>query len=78
MVFGSEFSNIFPSVLYVYSFIAYTLKYRYALLLQNRKGKREYLNDGLTQQLVKGLNEYSKRKVEILRIRVGNKKRLKS
>jgi len=44
-----------------------------------RKGKREYLNDSLTHRsgLIKSLNEYFKTKVEIPRIRVGKRKKLK-
>ena len=37
----------------------------------NKKGKREYLNDSLTSDLVKSLNEYFESKVEIPRIRLG-------
>jgi CRISPR-associated protein Cas1 len=36
-----------------------------------RKGKREYLNDSLTRNLIKSLNEYFRTKIEIPRIRVG-------
>jgi CRISPR-associated protein Cas1 len=37
----------------------------------NRKGKREYLNDSLTHNLIRSLNEYFKSKVTIPRIRMG-------
>jgi len=39
----------------------------------NRKGKREYLNDSQTHNLVKGLNQYFQSKVKIPRIRIGDK-----
>jgi CRISPR-associated protein Cas1 len=44
----------------------------------NRKGKREYLNDSLTHSLTKGLNEYFQSKVEIPRIRMGEKQELET
>jgi CRISPR-associated protein Cas1 len=34
----------------------------------NRKGKREYLNDSLTHDLMKSLNEHFKTKVEVPRV----------
>ena len=37
-----------------------------------RKGKREYLVDTLTRNLIRGLNEHFRNKVEIPRIRAGN------
>jgi len=37
----------------------------------NPKGKREYLNDSLTHDLMKSLNEYFQTKVEVPRIRMG-------
>jgi hypothetical protein len=37
----------------------------------DRKGKREYLNDSLTHNLMRSLNEFFKTKVEIPRIRMG-------
>jgi hypothetical protein len=37
----------------------------------NRKGKREYLNDSLTHNLIRSLNEYFKTKIDISRIRMG-------
>jgi CRISPR-associated protein Cas1 len=37
----------------------------------NRKGKREYLNDALTHDLMRSLNEYFTTKVEVSRIRMG-------
>ena len=40
-----------------------------------RKGKREYLSDSQTQELVKGLNQYFQSKVEIPRIRMGEKQK---
>lgn len=44
----------------------------------SRKGKREYLNDSLTHNLVRSLNEYFKSKVEIPRIRMGEKQELET
>lgn len=44
----------------------------------NRKGKREYLNDSETQKLVKALNQYFQSKVEIPRIRMGEKQELET
>jgi len=38
---------------------------------RKRKGKREYLNDSGTRQLMKKLDTYFEEKVEIPRIRVG-------
>jgi CRISPR-associated protein Cas1 len=44
----------------------------------NRKGKREYLNDSKTRELVKGLNQYFQRKVRIPRIRMGNEQEIET
>jgi CRISPR-associated protein Cas1 len=44
----------------------------------NRKGKREYLNNSLTRNLVRNLNEYFKTKVEIQRIRMGKKQEIET
>jgi CRISPR/Cas system-associated endonuclease Cas1 len=44
----------------------------------NRKGKREYLNDSLTYGLTKSLNEYFQTKVEIPRIRMGNRQEIET
>ena len=44
----------------------------------NRKGKREYLNDSLTRNLMKSLNEYFKTKVEIPRIRMGKSQEIET
>jgi CRISPR/Cas system-associated endonuclease Cas1 len=44
----------------------------------NRKGKREYLNDSLTHNLIKSLNEYFVSKVEIPRIRMGKKQEIET
>lgn len=43
-----------------------------------RKGKREYLNDSLTRNLIKSLNEYFQIKVEIPRIRVGKRQEIET
>jgi hypothetical protein len=45
---------------------------------KNRKGKREYLNDFLTRNLIKSLSEYFQTKVEIPRIRVGKKQEIET
>jgi len=44
----------------------------------NRKGKREYLNDSLTRNLMKSLNGYFKTKVEISRIRTGSSQEIET
>lgn len=43
-----------------------------------RKGKREYLNDSQTRDLIKGLNQYFQSKVEIPRIRMGDKQEIET
>ena len=43
-----------------------------------RKEKREYLNDSLTRNLIKSLNDYFQTKVEIPRIRVGRKQEVET
>ena len=40
-------------------------------LTRGKKGKREYLNDSDTNNLIRKLNEFFERRVEIPRIRVG-------
>jgi hypothetical protein len=40
-----------------------------------RKGKREYINDSLTHNMIKSLNEYFQTKIEIPRIRVGKNRK---
>ena len=44
----------------------------------NGKGKREYLNDFLTNGLVKGLNLYFQNKVQIPRIRMGEQQEIET
>jgi CRISPR-associated protein Cas1 len=44
----------------------------------NRKGKREYLNTALTQNLARGLNDYFRDKVHIPRIRMGNQQEIET
>jgi CRISPR-associated protein Cas1 len=44
----------------------------------HRKGKREYLNDSKTRDLVNGLNQYFQREVSIPRIRMGEKQELET
>jgi hypothetical protein len=44
----------------------------------NRKGKREYLNDKLTHNLMKDLNEYFKARIEIPRMRCGKNQELET
>jgi CRISPR/Cas system-associated endonuclease Cas1 len=43
-----------------------------------RKGKREYLNDSLTHNQIKSLNQYFQTKLEIPRIRVGKKQEVET
>jgi len=45
---------------------------------KRRKGKREYLNDPLTNELMRGLNAYLESKVEVPRIRHGSKQTLET
>jgi hypothetical protein len=44
----------------------------------NRKGKREYLNDSLTHSVIRGLNEYFQTKIEIPRIRMGERQEIET
>ena len=44
-----------------------------ASVSRKRKGKREYLNDGLTRSLMKQLDAFYVRIVEVPRIRIGNR-----
>jgi len=37
----------------------------------NRKGNREFLNDSMANNLVKGLNKYFQSKVDVSRVRMG-------
>jgi CRISPR-associated protein Cas1 len=45
---------------------------------KRRKGKRQYLNEELTNKLIKKLNAYFERKVEIPRIKVGKRQKLET
>ena len=45
---------------------------------KKRKGKREYLNDALTNELMRGLNAHLESKVEVPRIRHGSKQTLET
>jgi CRISPR-associated endonuclease Cas1 len=45
---------------------------------KRRKGKRQYLNEELTNKLLKKLNAYFERTVEIPRIKVGNRQKLET
>jgi hypothetical protein len=47
-------------------------------LSRNRKGKREYLGDALTHDLIRSLDEYFQTKIEIPRIRVGRKQEIET
>jgi CRISPR-associated protein Cas1 len=47
-------------------------------LSTKRKGKREYLNDSLTQSLTRSLNEYFKTKIETPRIRMGKNQEIET
>jgi len=44
----------------------------------SKKGKREYLNDSQTRYLVEGLNRYFQRKVNIPRIRMGDRQEMET
>lgn len=44
----------------------------------NRKGKREYLNDSRTGDILKGLTEHFQSKVSIPRIRMGNNQEIET
>jgi hypothetical protein len=43
-----------------------------------REGKREYINDPLTHNLIRSLNEYFKTKVEIPRISMGKSQEIET
>lgn len=45
---------------------------------KRRKGKRQYLNEKLTNKLITRLNTYFETKVEIPRIKVGNQQKLET
>ena len=45
---------------------------------RKRKGKRQYLNETMTNELIKRLNVYFESKVEIPRIRIGKKQELET
>jgi CRISPR-associated protein Cas1 len=54
----------------------FTMKYED--FSSNRKGKREYLNDTLTHDLMMSLNEYFTMKVDVSRIRMGNNQEIET
>jgi CRISPR-associated protein Cas1 len=45
---------------------------------KNRKGKREYLDESQTRNLIKSLNQYLQSEVEIPRIRMGDKQEIET
>jgi CRISPR/Cas system-associated endonuclease Cas1 len=47
-------------------------------LSTNRKGKREYINDLRTRDLVKGLNRYFQSMVQIPRVRMGEQQEIET
>lgn len=51
---------------------------QFVSVLPSRKGKREYLNDPLTNELMRELNAYLESKVEVPRIRHGSKQTLET
>jgi CRISPR-associated protein Cas1 len=51
---------------------------KYENFSSNRKGKREYLNDALTHDLMRSLNGYFTTKVDISRIRMGNNQEIET
>jgi hypothetical protein len=44
----------------------------------NRKGKREYLNNSQTHSQVKGLNQYFQSKVRVPRVRMGEQQEIET
>lgn len=54
------------------------LRYKSEDFSTNRKGKREYLNDAKTHNLLKGLNQYFQSKVDIPRIRMGEQQEIET
>jgi hypothetical protein len=44
----------------------------------NKKGKRIYLNKDLTKDLMKGLNAFFEKNIEIPRVKVGNSQEIES
>ena len=48
------------------------------ILLRGKKGKREYLNDSKTDDLMRELNQFFEKRVEIPRIRVGQKQTIET
>jgi CRISPR-associated protein Cas1 len=44
----------------------------------NRKGKREFLNDSMTNSLVKCLNKYFQNKVDVSRVRMGKQQEIET
>jgi len=47
-------------------------------LSTNRKGKREYLNDSQTRDLIKGLNRYFQIRVRIPSVRMGEQQEIET
>jgi CRISPR/Cas system-associated endonuclease Cas1 len=45
---------------------------------RNKKGKREYLNDYYTNELMKNLNQYFESTVEIPRIKIGERQTIET
>jgi len=45
---------------------------------KSRKGKREYLNDAKTREMLTKLNEYFDNKIEVPRIRNGKRQRIET
>jgi CRISPR/Cas system-associated endonuclease Cas1 len=45
---------------------------------RKRKGKREYLNDSETHDLVSDLNQYCKSKVKVPRVRMGERQEIET
>ena len=47
-------------------------------MTRNKKGKRVYLNDKLTRDLMKQLNKFFESYIEVSRVRVGKKSTIKT
>jgi len=47
-------------------------------LTRKKKGKRQYLNNKLTKQMIKGLNEYFESYVDVPRMKVGKKQTIEA
>jgi len=51
---------------------------KYENYSSNRKGKREFLNDSLTNSLAKSLNRLFQSKVDVSRVRMGKRQEIET